>query len=108
MKLAVEGGQLSPQGDLPVEIDSISESGLAILHAENPPADLHEHLLSGVPSGEVLRFVHERNGTHAVIEASLVWLELTNRPRLDIIVDTSDQPGWSGLDGSTGSRSEVS
>lgn len=107
MRLAVEGGQLSPQGDVPVEIESISESGLAVLHAENPPADLHQHLLSGVPCGEIIRFVHESNGGSAVLQASLVWLELTELPRLDIIVDTSDQPGWSAFRNSPPPQSEA-
>jgi len=97
MKLAVEGGQLSPQGDLPVEIESISESGLAVLHAENPPADLHQHLLSDVPCGEIIRFVHQSDGRNAILAASLVWMELTEASRLDLIVDTSDEPGWAAL-----------
>ncbi len=108
MKLAVEGGQFSPRGDLPVEIESISTSGLAVLHTANPPADLHQHLLSEVPCGETIRFVHEKNGASAVLEASLVWLELTDRPRLDIIVDTSDQPGWAALgNGATTTNSKA-
>jgi len=108
MKLAVEGGQLSPRGDLPVEIDSISESGLAVLHAENPPSDLHEHLLCDVPCGETIRFVHENNGASAFLEASLVWMELTDRPRLDLIVDTSDRPGWAAVSSGVIVRSEAS
>jgi hypothetical protein len=107
MKLAIRGGQLSPQGDLPVEIESISDSGLAVLHAANPPADLHEHLLCDVPCGQTIHFVLADNGSPATLEASLVWMELTNQPRLDLIVDTSDQPGWAALGAAGAPRSEA-
>jgi len=107
MKLAIRGGQLSPQGDLPVEIESISDSGLAVLHAANPPSDLHEHLLSEVPCGQTIHFVVAENGSPAALEASLVWMELTNQPCLDLIVDTSDQPGWTALGSAAAPGSEA-
>jgi hypothetical protein len=108
MKLAVEGGQLSPGGDVAVEIESISSSGLAVLHAPDPPGDIHEHLLSTVPGGDIISFVHEENGVRANIQASLVWIELdkgSTASRLELIVDTSDQPGWLAFGGAAASSS---
>jgi hypothetical protein len=99
MKLTLEAGQLSPSATLPLEVQSISPSGLAVLTAACAPADLDKGVLGDrSQSGEALTFVLEKDGRSLTLRASLVWVELSSEPptgqRLELIVDTGDQPGW--------------
>lgn len=99
MKLTLEAGQLSPSVTLPLEVQSISPSGLAVLTAACAPTDLDRNTLGDrSQSGESLRFVLEKDGRSLTLLASLVWVEVSNDhppgPRLELIVDTGDQPGW--------------
>ena len=99
MKLTLEAGQLSPSATLPLEVQSISPSGLAVLIAACAPADLDKRALGDrSQSGESLRFVLEKDGRSLNLQANLVWVELSaEQPagqRLELIVDTGDQPGW--------------
>lgn len=99
MKLTLEAGQLSPSAKLPLEVQSMSPSGLAVLTAACPPTDVGKDGL-GNPgqSGDTLTFVLEKDGRSLTLRASLVWVELSNEQpagqRLELIVDTGDQPGW--------------
>lgn len=99
MKLTLEAGQLSPSAKLPLEVQSISPSGLAVLTAACPPTAAGKDML-GHPgqSGDALTFVLEKDGRSLTLQASLVWVELSNEQptgqRLELIVDTGDQPGW--------------
>ena len=99
MKLTLEAGQLSPSATLPLEIQSISPSGLAVLTSACAPTDLDKRALGDrSQSGEALTFVLEKDGRSLTLHASLVWVELSSEPptgqRLELIVDTGDQPGW--------------
>lgn len=99
MKLTLEAGQLSPRATLPLEVQSISPSGLAVLTSACAPSDLDQSALGDRgQSGESLTFVLEKDGRSLTLHASLVWLELSNEQptgqRLELIVDTGDQPGW--------------
>ena len=99
MKLTLEAGPLSPSATLPLEVQSISPSGLAVLTAACPPTDLDEATLGeNGPNGEALTFVLEKDGKSLTLHASLVWVELSSEQpagqRLELIVDTGDQPGW--------------
>jgi hypothetical protein len=98
MKLTLEAGQLSPSATLPLEVQSISPSGLAVLTSACAPNDLEQMLGDRSQSGEALTFVLEKDGRSLTLHASLVWVELSNEQptgqRLELIVDTGDQPGW--------------
>jgi hypothetical protein len=99
MKLTLEAGQLSPSATLPLEVQSISPSGLAVLIAACAPADLDRGTLGDrSQNGESLRFVLEKDGRSLTLQANLVWVEVSNDDaagqRLELIVDTGDQPGW--------------
>ena len=99
MKLTLEAGQPSPSTTLPLEVQSISPAGLAVLTGACAPADLDKlGLGEQSQSGEALTFVLEKDGRSLTLHASLVWVELsTEQPagqRLELIVDTGDQPGW--------------
>ena len=99
MKLTLEAGPLSPSATLPLEVQSISPSGLAVLTADCEPTALDNSTLAeSGPNGEALTFVLEKDGRSLTLHASLVWVELSNEQpagqRLELIVDTSDQEGW--------------
>jgi hypothetical protein len=99
MRLSLAVGKLSPSVNLPLEVQSISPSGLAVLTAPCAPSDVNRGLLgSGTPEAEPVRFVLEKDGRSTTLQASLVWVELSSdQPagqRLELIVDTGDQPGW--------------
>jgi hypothetical protein len=96
MKLSLEAGQ--PGFALPLEIQSMSPSGLVVLTSSQPPHELDERLLAHPDhENEVLTFLLEKDGQQTTLQANLVWLELSKeetQPRLELIVDTGDQPGW--------------
>jgi len=99
MKLTLEAGQLTPSMTLPLEVQSISPSGLAVLTSECAPTDLDRNTLGDrSQSGDALTFVLEKDGRSLTLRASLVWVELSSEQpagqRLELIVDTGDQPGW--------------
>lgn len=99
MKLTLEAGQLTPSMTLPLQVQSISPSGLAVLTSECAPRDLDRNVLGDrSQGGEALTFVLEKDGRSLTLRASLVWVELSNEQpagqRLELIVDTGDQPGW--------------
>jgi hypothetical protein len=98
MKLTLEAGLLSPSATVPLEVQSISPSGLAVLTAASTPADLEGALGDRSQSGDALTFVLEKDGRSVTLQASLVWVELSGEQptgkRLELIVDTGDQPGW--------------
>jgi hypothetical protein len=99
MKLTLEAGQLSPSSELPLEVQSISSSGLAVLTAAAPPRDLDRSTLGDrTQAGESLVFVLEKDGHSITLRANLLWLDVSSEPsageRLELIVDTGDQPGW--------------
>jgi hypothetical protein len=99
MKLTLEAGQLTPSAKLPLEVQSISPSGLAVLTAACAPTDVDKVALgTSGQSGDALTFVLEKDGRSLTLQASLVWVELSNEQdagqRLELIVDTGDQPGW--------------
>lgn len=76
----------------------MSPSGLVVLTASQPPRELEERFL-GDPNqeNEVLTFLLEKDGRRTTLQANLVWLELSKEEkqrRLELIVDTGDQPGW--------------
>jgi hypothetical protein len=99
MKLTLEAGRLSPQVELPLEVQSISPAGLAVLTFAGAPPGFDANALGG-PSeqDEALSFVLEKDGRTVALQARLVWVEFSNdQPagdRLELIVDTVDQPGW--------------
>jgi hypothetical protein len=99
MKLTLEAGQLSPSSQLPLEVQSISTSGLAVLTSSGAPVDLDRTALGDrSQNNESLTFRLETEGRSLTLHASLVWVEVTNEQaageRLELIVDTGDQPGW--------------
>jgi hypothetical protein len=98
MKLSLEAGRIQPGLALPLEIQSVSPSGLVVLRSDRAPSDLDEHLF-GDPSAESkpLTFVLETEGRHVTLQANLVWLEVSNaeqQRQIELIVDTADSPGW--------------
>jgi hypothetical protein len=99
IKLSLAAGVLSPTVNMPLEVQSISASGLAVLISASTPSDFNRSAVgSGPPEAGPLRFVLEKDGHSQTLQASLVWVELSNEPaagqRLELIVDTGDQPGW--------------
>ena len=64
--------------------------------ADHPEFD--KRAIGDPQTGEVLTFVLERDGHSTTLQASLLWLELAGEQasgqRLELIVDTTDQPGW--------------
>ena len=98
MKLTLEAGQLSPNAELPLEVQSISPAGLAVLTSARAPSSLDGGALGdGSQGGETLTFVLETAGRSLTLHARLVWLEVSDESaagrRLELIVDTVDQPG---------------
>jgi hypothetical protein len=103
MKLSLEAGPLSPSTQLPLELQSMSPSGLAVLTSSGFPAGFDQRAFGARnhQEGEPLTFVLEKDGRSLTLHASLVWAELLNEQpagdRLELIVDTGDQPGWGEL-----------
>lgn len=83
---------------MPIEVQSISAAGLAVLSAGGDHPKFDEQAIGNPQTGAVLTFVLERDGHSTTLQASLVWLELggeqASGQRLELIVDTTDQPGW--------------
>jgi hypothetical protein len=98
MKLSLEAGPLSPAMQLPLEVQSISASGLAVLISACPPGFDKRTIGASDQQGAPLTFVLEKDGRSLTLRASLVWAEFSSEPpagqRLELIVDTGDQPGW--------------
>jgi hypothetical protein len=98
MKLSLEAGRIEPGLALPLEVQSISPSGLVVLKSYRAPSGIDEHFL-GDPAreSEPLTFVLEMDGRHLTLQANLVWLEVSNAAderQIELIVDTGDSPGW--------------
>lgn len=96
--------------DLPLDVQSISSSGLVVLSANQIPMILNSELsrVSEAEEGTPLRFVAEVGERKLPLKARLVWLDLsgnqtdntppeTVQPRLELIVDTAEEPGWQEL-----------
>jgi hypothetical protein len=93
-RLSLAAGPLARDTALVLEVQSISPSGLAVFSAACAPDQVDAGLLGDPPEGEALTFVLERDGRSMTLQASLVWVELSSEQRLELIVDTGDQPGW--------------
>ncbi len=98
--LTLSGAPLAPDVPLVLTLQSLSDSGLAVLSG-TPAGSVDATVLSAVPEGEVLTFVVEHDGGRQTLQASLVWVELTGAPgggaRIELIVDTGEQGGWAAL-----------
>ena len=94
-QLTLTPGPLIRAASLVLEVQSISPSGLAVFSAPCAPNQIDAGVLRDPPEGETLTFVLERDGQTMTLQASLVWVELSSEQRLELIVDTGDQPGWS-------------
>ena len=100
MKLMLQRDRLAMRVQVPLQVESVSPSGLVVLTAERPPAGFESSDLGGhVQDGECLTFVLEKDGHRVTLQGTLVWLELKgsaderNR-ELELIVDTGGWPGW--------------
>lgn len=102
MRLSLAAGPLAPQASVALEIQSISDSGLAVLTAARAEG-VDRDALGNVPEGETLTFELEKDGQRMTLQANLVWVDWSSGhgagPRLELIVDTGDQPGWTALAG---------
>ena len=96
--LSLDAGQRAPGLRLPLEVQSMSPSGLAVLTAAGAAPQVDPRALGNPQEGDALTFVLEKDGRSTMLQASLVWLEVSSGPlsgqRLELIVDTGDQPGW--------------
>jgi len=96
--LSLDAGRRTPGLRLPLEVQSMSPSGLAVLTAAAAPPQVDAAALGDPQEGDALTFVLEQDGRSLTLRASLVWLEMSGVPthgqRLELIVDTGDQPGW--------------
>ncbi len=95
VRLSLAPSKLARDATLILEVQSISPSGLAVFSALCTPNQVDADVLGDPPEGEMLIFVLERDGQSMTLQASLVWVELSAEQRLELIVDTGDQPGWS-------------
>lgn len=101
MKLSLEASQIREGLEISFEVESVSPSGLLVLASDKVPDELRNELLDN--SGQEnppLTFVFEKNGTQQTLQASLVWADWSdgaNSRRLELIVDTTEQPGWLDL-----------
>lgn len=97
-RLSLDAGQIAPGLRLPLEVQSISPAGLAVLTAACAPTRIDRQTLGDPQEGAPLTFVLEKDGHDMMLQASLVWMEMSNEQtaeqRLELIVDTGDQPGW--------------
>ncbi|MEO8605381.1 MAG: hypothetical protein ABI629_22620 [bacterium] len=96
--LSLDAGQQAPGLRLPLELQSMSPSGLAVFTAASTPPQVDPNAIGNAQEGEALTFVLEQDGRSTTLQASLVWLEVSGEPthgqRFELIVDTGDQPGW--------------
>jgi hypothetical protein len=93
-QLSLAAGPLTREHALVLDVQSISPSGLAVFSAPCTPNQIDATVLSDPPEGATLTFVLEKDGHRMTLQASLVWVELSSEQRLELIVDTGDQPGW--------------
>ena len=93
-RLSLAAGPLARDQALILDVQSISPSGLAVFSSACAPNQVDAEVLGDPPEGESLTFVLERDGQIMTLQASLVWVELSAEQRLELIVDTGDQPGW--------------
>lgn len=99
MKLSLEASQIREGLEISFEVESVSPSGLLVLATDDAPDEISETLLdNSVQEHPPLTFVLENNGTQQTLQASLVWADWlegsSNARRLELIVDTTEQPGW--------------
>lgn len=99
MKLSLEASGIREGLGISFEVESVSPSGLLVLATEEAPEEFSSELLeSSAQENPPLTFVLEKNGAHQTLQASLVWADWSegsnSTRRLELIVDTTEQPGW--------------
>ena len=97
-RLTLAASPLARDATLVLEVQSISPSGLAVFSAPCTPNQVDPEVLGNPPEGETLTFALERDGKSMTLQASLVWVELSAEQRLELIVDTGDQPHGRAVD----------
>ena len=107
MKLLLKAEETFFHSDLPFDIQSISGSGLVVLCSNEATGTLTPQLDGGQPEeGTPLSFTAEMGGRTLPLRGRLVWLEtsgpdsdhnLADAPRIELIVDTAEEPGWQEL-----------
>jgi hypothetical protein len=99
MKLSLEASQIREGLEISFEVESVSPSGLLVLATDQAPDEISDRLLdNSAQENPPLTFVLEKNGTQQTLQASLVWADWSegsnSTRRLELIVDTTEQPGW--------------
>jgi hypothetical protein len=99
MKLSLEASQIREGLEISFEVESVSPSGLLVLATEQAPDEISSRFLdNSAQENPPLTFVLEKNGMQQTLQASLVWADWSegrnSARRLELIVDTTEQPGW--------------
>ena len=102
MKLSLEASQVREGLEVSFEVESVSPSGLLVLATDQAPDELNNGLLdNSAQENPSLTFLLEKNGTQQTLQANLVWADWSERGsngrRLELIVDTTEHPGWPEL-----------
>lgn len=108
MKLVLKAEETFFNSDLPFDIQSISSSGLVVLCSNDATGTLSPQPDMGQPEeGTPLSFTAEIGGRTLPLRGRLVWLETSgsdsepsladDAPRIELIVDTAEEPGWQEL-----------
>lgn len=99
MKLSLEASQIREGLEISFEVESVSPSGLLVLATNEAPAEINDTLLdTSTQENPPLTFLLENDGMRKTLQASLVWADWSDAngqgKRLELIVDTTEQPGW--------------
>lgn len=96
-----DGTRRVAEGELPLEVESVTPGGVAVLFADRAPSPSGYRLLgSRLQDGQRVRFVRLDDEPAVELEANLIWLEVSNGSGeghpVELIV-TGIGPGWQEL-----------
>jgi hypothetical protein len=97
MKIVLKAEPPVCSRDLPLEVESISSSGLVVLSCDQVPRSVDGQLRSGqAEEGTALHFAFDAGGRVIALQARLVWAEFSNEQEteLELIVDAGEEAGW--------------
>lgn len=101
MKIVLKAEPPLCNADLPLEVQSISDSGLVVLSCGRVPSGLDGQLRCGqAEEGTALRFALSLGGRTLPLQARLVWAELVDEDEaaeIELIVDAGEEAGWEEL-----------
>ena len=95
-QLCLDDANLCPSGPVPVNVSSLSGSGLAVLTVKNQPTLLNTNDLLHSSEGRPLRLTARIGQQSITLTAQLVWTDPVSdaEDQLELIIDAAGTTDW--------------